>query len=185
MLDRDTIIKEAIDRCLEEMYQKSQPKASFYEYLEKAKRGEITKEDKVYDRHYLNVTQFKYILNKYIKAYRLQNEWKSNIEFLVQNLEEGGRRDCYKENSNGTKYRTSEQMKPIKNIIGEKNAKKLFDYIDTVKNFYRFDREEQIFNFDVCLGPSPTSNAEVVEEYWKSQGIDIQLDTTELSEEDY
>jgi len=74
MLDRDKIIQEAIDRCLEEMYQKSQPKASYYDYVAKAKRGEISKDELIYERHYLNKKQFDYIRKKYIKAYRLQNE---------------------------------------------------------------------------------------------------------------
>lgn len=185
MLDRDTIIHEAIERCLEEMYQKSQPKGSYLEYCKLLKEGKLDRETRVFERHYLCHNQFEYILHKYIKAYRLQNEWKSDIEFLVDNLKNGGYRDVYKNWPNGTKYRTSEQMEPITNIIGEENAKKLFEYIDIVKNFYRFDSEERKFNFQVCLGASPTSNPETVKEYWESQGVDIQIDTTELSADDY
>ena len=185
MLNRDKIISEAIDKCLEEMFQKSQPKGSYFEYIEKLNNGQIQKDEKVFERHYLNHTQFNYIRNKYKKAYRLQNEWKSNIDFLIQNLKEGGFKDVYKKHSDGTDYRTAEKMPPINKFIGKKNTEQLFDYINTIKDFYRFDHEEQIFDFNVCLGCSPTSNPETVKEYWKSKGVDIEIDTTELSEDDY
>ena len=48
-MDRDTIIAEGIDRCLTEMFSKAQPSANWYEYVEKAKRGEIDKNEKVYE----------------------------------------------------------------------------------------------------------------------------------------
>ena len=185
MLDRDTIIDEAIDRCLEEMYQKSQPKASYHDYIVKIKRGEINKNEKIFERHYLCQTQFEYILEKYIKAYRLQNEWKSNIDFLIENLKEGGYKVVYKKHRDGTDYKSTEHIAPIHNIIGEDNTQELFNYINIVKNFYRFDREEESFKFNICLGCSPTSNPNIVKEYWKSQGIDIEIDTTELSKDDY
>ena len=186
MLDRDKIIQEAIDRCLEEMYQKSQPKASYYDYVAKAKRGEISKDELIYERHYLNKKQFDYIRKKYIKAYRLQNEWRDNISFLIDNLKEGGYKTVYKPLiEGGEPCRTAEKMPPIQDIIGEENAKKLFEYTEELLNFYHFDREEEQFNIDICLGVGPTSNPEMVKKYWKSQGIDIEIDETELTEDEY
>lgn len=186
MLDRDKIIREAIDRCLEEMYQKSQPHTSYYDYVARAKRGEIKKDEAIFERHYLNRKQFDYICNKYIKAFRLQNEWKDNISFLVDNLKEGSYKTVYKPLiEGGEPCRMAEKMPPIQDIIGEENAKKLFDYIEKVKNFYHFDREEETFSINLCLGVSPTSNPETVKKYWKSQGIDIEIDETELTEDEY
>jgi len=186
MLDRDKIIQEAIERCLEEMYQKSQPHASYYDYVAKAKKGEINKNEKIFERHYLCKTQFEYILKKYIKAYRLQDEWKSNIDFLTDCLKNGGYKTVYKPLiEGGEPCRTSEKMSPIKDIIGEENTNKLLEYIEVIRNFYHFDHEEEIFNFRICLGVSPSSNAETVKDYWKSQGVDIQIDETELTEDQY
>ena len=37
MLDRDIIIKRAIEECMEEMYQKAQPSTSYKELVEKVK----------------------------------------------------------------------------------------------------------------------------------------------------
>ena len=50
MFDREKVIQEAISRCLEEMFQKSQPKASYYGYLEQLKKGEIDKDTKIFER---------------------------------------------------------------------------------------------------------------------------------------
>ena len=186
MLDRDKIIQEATERCLDEMYQKSQPKASYYDYVAKARRGEISKEDRIYERHYLCQAQFEYILDKYVKAYRLENEWRNNIDFLVDNLKNGGYKTVYKPLvEGGEPCRTSEKLPPIQDIIGKENSEKLFNYIETVMNFYHFDREKEQFSFDICLGVCPTSNPELVKEYWKSQGINIEIDTTELTEDQY
>ena len=186
MLNRDKIISEAIDKCLEEMFQKSQPKASYYGYVAKLKKGEINKDDRIFERHYLNKTQFEYILEKYKKAYCCVNKWKSDIEFVIDLLKAGGYKTVYKPLvEGGEKCRTAERMSPIKDIIGEENANKLFEYLENIKDFYRFDREEEKFDFNVALGCSPTSNPETVKEYWKSQGVDIEIDTTELSKDDY
>lgn len=178
-------MKEAIDRCLEEMYQKSQPKGSYLDYVKQYQEGKLGKDDRVFERHFLCHNQFKYILNKYKKAYGFENQWRSNVDFLVQNFKEGGLRDIWVEDKNGTGHREAEHMKPIKDIIGEENADKLFKYIEDVKDFYRFDRKEEQFSVAVCLGVSPTSNPNTVREYWASQGKHINIDETELSEDDY
>ena len=41
MLDRDVIIKRAIEECMEEMYQKAQPSANYKELVEKVKAKEL------------------------------------------------------------------------------------------------------------------------------------------------
>ena len=185
MLNRDTVISKAIDECLTEMYDKAQPSANYHDYVEKAKRGEITKNELIYERHYLNETQFNYIANKYKEAYRCINEWKSNIDFLVKCLKEGGYKDVWIKDEDGMGHRSGEKTPTLNEIVGEDKAIEVFKLIEDLKNFYRFDREEEVFSFNVYLGCSPTSNAEKVKDYWKSQGIDIQIDETELSEDDY
>jgi len=186
MIDKDTIMKKAIDDCLEEMFQKSQPKASYFDYVEKVKRGEISKDEKIFERHYLNETQFNYIAEKYKKAYRLKRTWDPNIKFLLDCLKEGGYKTVYKPLvEGGESIRTAEKTPSLEWVIGKENAQKVFDLIKDIKDFYKFDKDEAQFDFNVYLGCSPTSNAETVKEYWKSQGIDIEIDTTELSEDQY
>lgn len=184
-MDRKDILRECYERCLIEMYEKSQPKGDYMKYVDMAKKGEITKDDLIYNRHYLNETQFNYIANKYKEAYRCTNEWESNCDFLIKCFEEGGFKTVYKPDMTGEKVRTAEKTSCLKDLIGEENAEKVITLIKELRDFYRFDNDEAKFNWNIYLGPSPTSNAETVKEYWKSQGVDLEIDETELTEDDY
>ena len=83
-------------------------------------------------------------------------------------------------------HRDAEHTKPLEELIGKEHAEIVFDLIKAFKNFYRFDRDEETFSFHIALGASPTSNANTVKEYWKSQGVDIEIDEKEnLTEDDY
>lgn len=188
MLTRKDILCEAIDRCLTEMYEKAQPSANLHDYIEQKERGELDESiTPVHDRHYLSQNQFYYILNKYKEAFRCVNEWHSNMDFLLECLEKGGYRDKWIHNSNDPHdgHRGVEETPTLETILGTEKAQEVINLIEDLRDFYHFDREEEKFNFNVALGCSPTSNAQVVKDYWKSQGVDIEIDETELSEDDY
>lgn len=198
MLDRDQVIRKAYTECMAEMYAKAQPSADYYQLLEDAKNGKIGKDEKVYERHYLSYEEFIHIRDKYIKAYGLQATWKSNIEVLEDYLINGGTKDKYIQSRTDEDghyhpgYRGYEKVAPIakqiqeilKTEIGEGNVtdtisnkitETVLNTISDCKEFYRFDREEADFNCSVALGASPTSSKETVIEYWKSQGVDIDI----------
>ena len=202
MLVRETIIERAYNECMAEMYAKAQPSVDYYQLLEDAKNGKIRKDEKVYERYYLSKEEFDHILNKYVQSYKMEETWRPNIELLEQYLSEGGSKDKYikehtdKDGHYHPGYRGYEKVKPIKeqieNILNDslgsgeispfvKDAiidKIVATVINTIfdcKDFYRFDREESSFKASVALGPSPTSNKDTVIEYWKSQGIDIEI----------
>jgi hypothetical protein len=61
------------------------------------------------------------------------------------------------------------------NELSNKLSHKVIQYIEDCQNFYRFDREEQGFDSSIALGCSPTSNKEVVKEYWKKQGVEVNI----------
>jgi len=186
MLDKDTIMREAIDRCLSEMFEKAQPRANWHEYLEMAKRGEISKDENIYERHYLSDTEFNYIANKYKKAYGFKRHWKDDCDWILHNLKEGGYRDAWIKDEDGDKHRESEKTKPLNELIGDESAEKVYQLIEDFKDFYRFDREESVFDFNVYLGCSPTSNVQTVIDYWKSVGVDIEIDEKkDLTEDDF
>ena len=201
MLDRQKILDEAYERCMEEMYLKAQPSVSYKKLIEGVINGTIvdSRETPLYERYYLSHEEFKYILDKYIKAYRIQEEWHSNIELLEKYLNEGGTKDKYIEShtdENGNYhpgYRGFEYVKPIKkqiidflqrNITADYNINQLSEDITKIvmesirncKEFYIFNREESSFSASVALGASPTSNPDSVKEYWKSQGSDINIE---------
>ena len=59
-------------------------------------------------------------------------------------------------------------------LIGEENAAKVIDLITDIRDFYRFDREEEQFDWMTTLMTAvPTSNKKTVKEYWASKGKDI------------
>lgn len=193
MLDRDVIIKRAIDECMEEMYQKAQPSASYKELIEKVKSKEIidNSEDRVLDRYYLSQEEFEYIKNKYSEAYGFKPKWKEYIEILEEYLKKGGNKDKYipstmeEDGSINPGYRSYEKVQPLRtqihNLIqDEELANKVsdlvFNTIEDCKDYYRFDNTNQIFDYHICLGASPTSNKETVRKYWESQGKTIEFE---------
>ena len=182
MLDEDKIMQEAIIRCYREMYRKAQPRGNFDELRRKVKNGEIPKDTRIYERYYLPQKEYEYIVNKYVKAYGFSKQWDSDVDLILSNLKDGAYYETYDESCS----RTSGKTKPLKNIIGEKNANKVIEIIENLKMFYAFDRKESIFRASVALGCSPTSNPNTVKEYWKSQGVDIEInEKKELTEDDY
>ena len=215
MLDRQEIMERAYDECLTEMYAKSQPSVDYHQLIEDARNGKIGKYERVYERYYLSQEEFLHIRDKYVKAYGMEATWKSNIELLERYLTEGGTKDKYIESHTDEDghyhpgYRGYENVKPIKkqienilndefasgevspfvkDAITDKIAEIVMKTISDCKEFYRFDREESTFSASVALGASPCSNKDTVIEYWKSQGIDIEIEERNpllLWEQDY
>lgn len=193
MLDRDIIIKRAIDECMEEMYQKAQPSASYKELVEKVKAKDIcdSHEDPIYNRYYLSMEEFDYIKNKYSEAYGFKPHWKEDIEVLEEYLKKGGNKDKYipttmeEDGSIHPGYRSYDKVKPLRSQIHELIADEdvankvtdlVFNTIKECKNYYRFDKTQEIFDFHICLGASPTSNKETVKKYWESQGKSVEIE---------
>lgn len=196
MLTREKVIEQAFHDCMKEMYEKAQPSADYDKIIEDAKAGKIGKDELIYNRYYLSQEEFKYILNKYVNAYRLQDEWSSNMDVLISYLNEGGYRDKWIEDrvdENGTHHpghRGYENVPPMNKQIldiiskygcGEGEMYKelcstISETIEGCKNYYKFDREYSSFTVSVALGASPTSNPEVVKEYWRTQGVDLKIE---------
>jgi hypothetical protein len=203
MKTREDIIKEAIHECFKEMYAKAQPSIDYDELLEKFRNGEITEgkgETPIHDRYYLSMDEFTYIRDKYLNIYRMNNLWKSNVNFLRDNLTNGSHKDVYipeRTDENGDwhpGYRSSEEVPNLKdqfrNILNDKFklgdvlrepiAEELYnaviETIDNCRDFYRFDREEEQFGYATALGASPCSNKKTVIDYWKSQGVELKIE---------
>lgn len=193
MLDRDNILQRAVNECMEECYQKAQPSINYKELIEKVKSGEIkdSHENPVYNRYYLSQEEFEYIKNKYKEAYNIKSTWNDNIELLEEYLIKGGTKDLYvpetmdKSGEVSSGYKSYANVKSLKEqlsdiIYDDKQLNKVCDVIMSnikdCKNFYRFDREEQSFEWTVCLGASPSSNKETVKKYWESQGVNLEIE---------
>ena len=193
MLDSDIIIKRAIDECMEEMYQKAQPSVSYKELIEKVNCKKIfdSHEEPVYNRYYLSQEEFKYIKDKYSEAYGFKPHWREDIEVLEEYLQKGGNKDKFipttmeEDGFIHPGYRSYEKVKPLRSQIqdliqNEDLANKVtdlvFNTIKECKDYYKFDKTQEIFDFHICLGASPTTNKETVKKYWESQGKSIEIE---------
>ena len=199
MLNRNEILKKAYIECMTEMYKRAQPSADFSQLIEDVNSGKIPKDTAIYERYYLSHEEFKYILNKYIEAYDIKSSWFPHIELVEQYLIEGGTKDKYIEpyvDENGHYHsgcRGYESVLPIKKqindilneqlepghrtkILTDKITEAVMNTITNCKEYYHFDREESSFSASISLGASPTSNKDTVIEYWKSQGINIDIE---------
>ena len=198
-INREDIIDEAYMKCMTEMYAKAQPSANFSELLDGVKNGTIvdTPYDKVFERYYLSYEEFHYILKKYIDVYGMTEKWSDYLDTVERYFTGDGRKDIWiaeKTDEDGYRhpgYRSSEVVPHIKDTIHnilnqyindnnsqeilDKITKEVLSYVENCKNYYRYDREEHNFSARVALGCSPTSNKDSVTEYWKKQGVDVEI----------
>lgn len=182
-LSKDDVIWKIRNDCLREMYAKSQPSANYNDVLQYYKDCEQSgvKPEKIYERYYLSYEEFVYIENKYLELYNLQDSFKDNCDIIIRDMEEGCVRDKHipAEVIDGMfhpAHRGYEKVPPLKDLIGEENANKVVEFIKDRKCFYRFNKDESKFRFNVALTDSPTSNMEEVIKYWKAQGKEIKID---------
>lgn len=203
MLTRNEVLSRAHDDCLREMYAKAQPSANFDEIVEGVKNGTIKDDAKnpVYSRYYLSAEEFNHILKKYKKAYGIDKPWNRYLDVVEDYFKGRGLKDIWVEGKvepDGFKspgHRSAEEVphitKAFNNILKTEFAMSLSDedleeisdrlsvevlkYTDWCRNFYMFDREESSFSAGIALGCSPTSNPNTVIEYWKAQGVDIDI----------
>jgi len=205
-LSRKDILMQAVHDCYKEMYAKAQPMADYDNILAEFKEGKINedKDGKVYERHYLSSEEHKYIVDKYINAYRLTNEWLSDVGTVEEYIKDGGFKDGYtedwtdKDGNVHPGYRIAEPVKSLKeqledyfdktfgtheNNMAEDITNMVLKNISACKYFYRFDKEENDFRFTMALGHAPTSNKETVKNWWKehyNQDIEIEDRNPEL-----
>ena len=184
MLDRDRVINQAIKDCLREMYRKAQPRGNYDQYRRQIENGELSSDTKIYERHYLPQAEFEYILNKYIKAYKICDDWSKDVKFIIDEIKLPIKKYTTKEDTLDLNY--DQGPRTLADQIGEENKNKVIKYLENLLNFYSFDREQSIFRGTISLGCSPTSNPKTVKDYWKSQGVEVEIDEKEnLTEEDY
>lgn len=198
MIDRRTILDQALHDCYKEMYAKAQPSADWDQIVQEFKDGKRDSVERVYEQHYLSKEEYKYITEKYANAYNINSHWRDDIEVLENYLTNGGNRDKYikehiDENGNWHPgYRSYEKVPALReqlaeiikdeNVLGEV-VDKVMSTIKECKDYYRFDREASDWGISCALGASPTSNPETVKKYWKEktgEDINIELHLPEL-----
>jgi len=202
-LTREDVLAKAVKDCYREMFAKAQPTADWDCLIAEYKAGKIDEKNDgpIYDRHYLSHEEYKYIIDKYIDAYRIAPEFKEDIDILKSYLLKGGSKDKYIE-SYTDKYgnyhpgtRGYEKVKPLKKhiydiIYGEydgngeiakgvtdKVLNKVIELINACQDFYSFNIDEQKFINTLTMGATPTPNAETVKKWWKDHyNVDIEIE---------
>lgn len=200
LVDRSDVIEKAIIDCLDEMYRRSQPSITWEEIQKQAKEDP---KRHIWREHYLPQWLYQNIQNKYVRMYRLQEEWSTSVGLVERYLLEGGTKDKYIEahtDEHGNYhpgYRGYEDVKPLKDQIndffkshnicpGEREVivsdiiKMVMGGITDCKNFYHHDRDYLQFSFNVS-NYSPNSNIEAVREFYKD--TDIVINEIEMDED--
>lgn len=192
-LDYNTILREAIYRCKKELYARAQPSADYDDILAGYKvEYEAGKEvTRVCDRYYLSEKELIYVLNKYVKAYHLEERFKEHCDIIITDMRTGCPIEKYVPayiDENGQYnfgHKDFATVPPLKDIIGEDAANEVIDFVTARREFYKFDRAGSDFKSLVSLSDSPTSNYAKVVEYWKTQGVDLNIDKRELTDDQF
>lgn len=184
MMDlKSKILDEAIEACLREMYRCSQPSADYDKLKEEAKEyPEEEKEFPTFKRHYLSHEQFKYILNKYAKAYHLIPEWKNNIDTIRYDFETGSDKKEYKKDSYGDMISEYVPTPSLYERIGKENTIKVLEMLDEIEQYHKRDMDARYFSSAISLGHSPSSNLKEVKEYWINRGVEIEFEERNCEE---
>lgn len=196
---RRDMVEKAIIECLDEMYRESQPSITWDEIQEQAR---VNPNRSIWQEHYLPQWKYKDIQEKYMRVYRIKEEWNGNIELLEEYLNKGGTKDKYipeQIDELGFKhpgYRGYEKVEPIANQIetilleqlepGSRTESLKKNIVDAVMNtigyckeYYCFNREEISFRFNVS-NYSPNSNIEAVREIYAGTDVVINEDVEEI-----
>lgn len=199
MLTRKSHLWKGVEECLDKMYRASQPSITWDELCEKSKRDKENGEEHFYWReHYLSKEEYDEIYEEYANAYRAVNEWKDDCDIVIKYLTDGGLKDKWIERSNGSPgYRGYENVAPISEMIhkiikdeigneyasvGDKITNCVLETINTCRNFYRFDRDAELFSFNVSMY-APSSNIESVREFHNENNTGIEIRERKYNED--
>ena len=89
MITRQKILEQAYIDCLTEMYKYAQPTLDLTAYRQSLKGKKEDPKDPLYARHYLSTENYKYIRDKYMRAYGILGHWTSDVDVLIEDAEKG------------------------------------------------------------------------------------------------
>lgn len=168
VIDRDDVLAEAVDNCLDVMYRASYPPITLEELKEEAKKMDPKERDKarLFERHYLPSKIHSAILEDYADAYEVKSSLPSTIECLkdyfkhpvVDKWIEGG-------GEHVPGHRGFDHPEPMPDehyAVAEK-------FLDMANNFFSWNADATKLYFNVC-NVSPCSNRETVEKWYRENG---------------
>ena len=169
----DEIMWQAVEDTLEEMYQYSFPQVSWKQRMQDVKDGKDVDKDLI-NHHYLPQQLYKDILEMAKSNYSYEPFFQDYTEHFADFLLKGGHgKDLEKGGKDDYK-----DYKSIKEEIGEEAFAVLEKRIEAYKRTYRFDHRRWSFDFSV-MNYSPNCNRQAVIDYWKSQGVELEIPSDE------
>lgn len=165
----EEVMWSAVEDTLEEMYQYSYPKVSWKQRMQDAREGKDVDKDLI-SHHYIPQRLYEDILEMAKSNYSYEPFFQDYTEHFADFLLKGGHgKDLEKGGKDDYK-----DYQSIKEEIGEEAFAVLEKRIEAYKRTYRFDHKRWSFDFTV-MNYSPCANRQAVIDYWKSQGIDLQI----------
>lgn len=169
VVDRDDVLGEAVNKCLDMMYRYSYPSITLEELKEEAKSYKTSKErdeSRLFNRHYLPYKVHTFILEDFVDAYKLKSPLPGCIETLKDYFKEPivdkwieGRNE-HEPGHRG--YDHPDPMPEEHRVVAEK-------FLDMANDFFNWNRDLNAFYFNVC-NVSPCSNRETVEKWYHENG---------------
>lgn len=183
---KDDIISEAVDACLEDLYKYSVPSMSFNDIKQACKNNQPY-DKKYWQHHYIPQDLMNEIMEGYRYAYRLEPYFQIYTDVLKEYLLDGGTTEVYKKDDSLVGgHRDFEKTPNLETVIGKEAAEKVKDLIEKCQRFYRFDSTTYgCFEGSVNNYAPISCRPEEVIEYWKSQGIDIEIDDEKIRKNYY
>ena len=171
--DYDEAMWAAVEDTLEEMYHYSFPSVSWKQRLQDKKDGKDVDMDLI-SHHYLPHELYKSILEMAKRNYSYEPFFQDYTEHLTQFLLEGG----YGADPDNPGKDNNKQHPSIKEEIGEEAFEILKKRLKAYSDFYRFDHQRWKFDYTV-MNYSPNCNRQTVIDYWKSQGVELNIPSDE------
>ena len=212
-MTRNELLGEAVDRCMEELYQYARPKVTWKDFIQQNKEyskkykeweADRSKESRIdsigpapYEFYYLPKDILKDIVDNYVRVYKMDEQ--QNLLDIIETLKNYCKEpivDKYIEGKDGFPghrgYDHPDNLeKELEKILHNTSTTRLiqdkfFEFLDMAGNFFNWNRELNAFYQSIYLGCSPHSNKETVISNWKKyRGEDIEIDEEEIKREFY
>jgi hypothetical protein len=187
--NRQEILIEAVTRCLNEMYQKSQPSATWEQVNENVRNNVYGGAKDAYNFYYLADQEYLDILDKYMSMYNIKNRWADDAQLMIDYLRHGGTKNKYiqpntdEDGNYHPGYRGYEEVDSletyfvqlISDVVERKRAtEKVFELMENCKDFYLGNKEESSFRMSIT-DYAPCMRKDTVISKWKELGKDITI----------
>lgn len=169
VISHDSVLSDAVDKCLDLMFRASYPSITLEEYKEQHRKivgKEERQKAQLYNAHYLPWQAYDAIKEDFVEAYELRSQLPEIIDVLKGYFKEpivdkwvSGKDDL------DPGHRGYEHPEPMDDETYEKVCK----FMEMANGFYNWNRDINTFYFNIS-NYSPCSNRETVEKWWHEHG---------------